>query len=874
MLEAVPRVTHAGSNTNVVVAPAATASRTAPDPVQVATPRRPTGLDGLVSLTPLSPTASDLEPAQRPPPPQGLAWHIDSPAGLPNLSTPLLQGLAQLVGNSASTLDLGTPPLQGSARSVIMPAGLGGTRTPLLQGLAQLFDSVPAALDVPSADWCLSLLLNVWSHDPGPRPNTSFAGNVFNPALQPTRHSSMQERAFAWSTLLSLYPDPIYCCQLLGMTEHGCLLGYDRPLRNADRHSDNLPISLAGHSHLHREIDACLAEGRLSVIPAGTSLVESPIGVVPKPHSTKLRTIHHLSHPRQLMAAALPSVNAGISLGFIRIRYEGLQDLLAFVSQNPGCLLWKGDLEDAFRHVVTAKRNTHLSFSYNSIRYCENVLTFGGSSSPWLFNLVAEFLHWLVAACLPANWPINHYLDNTFGAIPVSHATHALLPIHILALGLRLSPKKTFGTSTKLKVLGWCDILERWSGTSALSPLPLMAAHIWTNACPKGYGGYLGLDTSPTAVFAKTVPSAVPSHARHAILPPGTRGGPAGPPPGMAASLGISACAANLLWHGLAASTHRRAGGTPSSFQSFCLQHFGFGTSCFPATSLQLLEWLAHLSSLGHPFHLAKHGLGALQSHHVDLGLDTSGFSCGRLEHTLCSYKHLQGVGHSGTKLPITLLLLCQVLLAVGKMANLFPRDCLVLQAAFALTFACFLRSGKLVWVCGTDHTTILTVSSVKWASDHVVLTLPASKTNPFQQGVHVVTLEVGGIECPVARLQHLSHGLPPSAPLFGLGPSSLDPLPWSTFITILCHAIQACGLPVLQYASHSFCHGVATWASQHGASTTDIQSLGRWSSDCYHCYINRLAQERCALVTLALFSVHDVPLVPSGPAWRDPGLA
>ncbi|SAM86288.1 uncharacterized protein UBRO_20335 [Ustilago bromivora] len=598
MVEAVPRAVCAGGNMNVVVALAATASRTATDPIQVAMPRYPTGLDGLVSLTPLSPAAPDLGPAQRPPPPQGSAWHIDGPAGPPDLSTPPLQGLARLVSDSVSMLNLGTPLLQGSARSVIMPAGLGGTRTPLLQGLAWLFDLVLAALDVSSADWYLSLLLDVWSHDPGLCPNTSFASNVFNPASQPTRHGSMQEHAFAWSTLLSLYPDPVYCCQLLSMTEHSCLLGYNGLLCNAACCSDNLPISSAGHSHLCREIDACLAKGHPSVILAGTNLIESPIGVVPKPHSTKLCTIHHLSHPCQPTAAALPSINASISPGFIRIWYKGLQDLLAFVSQNLGCLLWKGDLEkgdleDAFQHVVTAECDVHLlSFSYDGIHYCENTLTFGGSSSPWLFNLVTEFLHWLVVACLPANWPINYYLDDTFGAIPVSHTTHALLPVHTLALGLWLSPKKTFGASTKLKVLGikidtvtqtiritddqchhilaqcrslmqhhsmdllnmqwiagllqfvsqvfpcrkaflrhlynathhalpgkrcltqlarleliwWCDVLEHWSGTSILSPSLLTAAHVWTNACLKGYGGYLGLDTSPTAVFAKAVP--------------------------------------------------------------------------------------------------------------------------------------------------------------------------------------------------------------------------------------------------------------------------------------------------------------------------------------------------------------------------------
>ncbi|CCF51315.1 hypothetical protein NDA11_001420 [Ustilago hordei] len=1013
MAVAAPRVMRAGGNTNVVVAPATTASRTAHDSAQAAMPRCPTGLDGLVSPTPLSHTAPDLKPAKRPPPLQGSARHIDGPAGPPDLSTPLLQGLAQLFGDSAGTPVFGTPPLQGSARPVALPVGLGKTRTPPLQGLARLFNSVLSALDVPSADRCLSLLLNAWSHNPGLRPNTSFADAVFDPALQPARHSSMQECAFAWSTLLNLYPDPIYHRQLLGMIEHGCLLGYDGPLRNADRRSDNLPISSVGHSHLQKEIAARLAEGRLSIIPASTNLVESPIGVVPKPRSTKLRTIHHLSHPRRPTAATLPSVNAGISPGFIRIRYEGLQDLLAFVSRNPGCLLWKGDLEDAFRHVVTAERDSHLlGFSYNGVRYRENALTFGGSSSPWLFNLVAEFLHWLVAACLPADWPVNHYLDDTFGAVPVSHTTHALLPIHILALaanalGLRLSPKKTFGTSTRLEVLGieidtvaqtvgitddrrhhilaqchsllqhhsvdlldmqwiagllqfvsqvfpcgkaflrrlydttrralpgkhhltrlarlellwWCNILERWSGTSVLSPSPLTAAHIWTDACPKGYGGYLGLDTSPTAVFAKIVPrrhrrknirflealavlealrcflplwsgpTLVVVHVDNENVEHGLRSGRSRDPLtqrllreifGLCLKhdltirphLGVSARAANLLWHGLAASTRRRAGGTPSSFQSFCLQHFGFGTSCFPATSLHLLEWLAHLSSLGRPFHSAKHGLGALRSHHMDLGLDTSGFSCGRLERALRGYKRLHGVGHLGTKLPITLPLLRQVLLAVGKMADLFPRDRLVLQAAFALAFACFLRSGELVWDRGVDRATILTVSSIEWASAHVVLTLPASKTDPFRQGVRVVAPEVGGVECPVARLRPLSQGRPPSALLFGLGPSGLDPLPRSTFVTVLRRAIQACGLPASQYASHSFRRGAATWASQHGTSTADIQSLGRWSSDCSRRYIDRSAQERHALVASALFSVRNGPLVPSSPAWRDPGLA
>ncbi|SPC60574.1 uncharacterized protein UHOD_11129 [Ustilago sp. UG-2017b] len=133
------------------------------------------------------------------------------------------------------------------------------------------------------------------------------------------------------------------------------------------------------------------------------------------------------------------------------------------------------------------------------------------------------------------------------------------------------------------------------------------------------------------------------------------------------------------------------------------------------------------------------------------------------------------------------------------------------------------------------------------------------------QPSCYLCTQAHDSIECPVACLRPLSHGRPPLVPLFGLGPFGLDPLPRSTFITVLRRAIQACGLPASQYAGHSFHRGVATWASQHGTSTTDIQSLGRWSSDCYHRYIDRSAQECCALF----------PVAPPGEiqAWPDPGL-
>ncbi|KAJ1583694.1 hypothetical protein NDA15_005987 [Ustilago hordei] len=244
------------------------------------------------------------------------------------------------------------------------------------------------------------------STSPLARPNTNLHHDVFNPTSSPTHFGSMQTQLHAWHNLLNGYPDLQFVHQVTGMIQFGCLLGYDGPLCNTSHHTPNLPIDKAGHAHLHCKIAARLKEGHLSII-----------------------------QPNQPLS------------------------LIDYVHSNPGCLLWKRDLEDTFCHVVTAKVDASLlGFHYGNVRYQENALTFGGSSSPFLFNLVVEALHWVVTSCLPAAWPLNHYLDDTFGAVPAEVHDLSLLPVHVLALaaaalGLHLSAKKTFAGLTHLEVL-------------------------------------------------------------------------------------------------------------------------------------------------------------------------------------------------------------------------------------------------------------------------------------------------------------------------------------------------------------------------------------------------------------------------------------
>jgi hypothetical protein len=82
------------------------------------------------------------------------------------------------------------------------------------------------------------------------------------------------------------------------------------------------------------------------------------------------------------------------------------------IQAGPGCTIIKRDIKDAFRIVPVAEDNQHLlAFQWHDSTYVECCLPFGLATAPYLFNLFAEALHWILQ-CLLAAFHINHYLDD------------------------------------------------------------------------------------------------------------------------------------------------------------------------------------------------------------------------------------------------------------------------------------------------------------------------------------------------------------------------------------------------------------------------------------------------------------------------------
>ena len=122
-------------------------------------------------------------------------------------------------------------------------------------------------------------------------------------------------------------------------------------------------------------------------------------------------------------------------------------------------LLAKLDLKDAFRHVpVRAQDWQLLGCRWNESFYYYVVLVFGLKSAPYIFNLFAEALHWIIQRHIPAS--LRHYLDDFLtlshpGTSP-SHANAAIDWVLGLgdALGLFFQHEKTTRPCTTLEFLG------------------------------------------------------------------------------------------------------------------------------------------------------------------------------------------------------------------------------------------------------------------------------------------------------------------------------------------------------------------------------------------------------------------------------------
>lgn len=326
-----------------------------------------------------------------------------------------------------------------------------------------LFDSDSYALRLSLHQLATAAGGSAWSVPPPARPNTWLNFDVFSPNDTPAAPPILNREC--WAQLLAHYTDHPsaprqFVSSILDGITYGLRLGYDGPLRTKGRKScANLPmLDPKKMDHVRKDIENRLEKGHIRRWTGmerdleTAAFVASPLGAVPKSNG-KMRTIHHLSFPRRSNSDT--SVNQGIDSESVTLRYETLDYL--FDSVRIGIRtgrprkIWKVDLEDAFRHCIVGRKDSPLlGYNLDGSAYVDCALTFGCKSSPFLFNLYAKALHWIVSSF---GITLSHYLDDFFGAS--DHPADVIQFFNSLAshLGVRISPTKVF-FGEEVEVLG------------------------------------------------------------------------------------------------------------------------------------------------------------------------------------------------------------------------------------------------------------------------------------------------------------------------------------------------------------------------------------------------------------------------------------
>src|SRR5882672_4986300 len=290
---------------------------------------------------------------------------------------------------------------------------------------------------------------------PPTRPNTDPRCNcqaLFPPGL-PHTYSPLNRDA--WESHLSDYQDQTFVDAILNIIDVGASISHLGPPKN--QLCKNLRSALDHKEVILKEINSLLAERRIHGPFEDLPLPNfhcSPLGMSTCKCNPKRRIFNHYSWPE------IGSVNDKTPDIEGEIRYDSFESAAAVLGKSgQGSLISKLDLKDTYRHIPVCSTDWNLlGFHWVGKFFYPVILMFGGKSAPYIFNLFAEVLHWIVQHHIPAQ--LRHYLNNFLPifrpSVPSKTASVAIDWIEDLGkeLGLSFQPAKMIHPTTHLEFLG------------------------------------------------------------------------------------------------------------------------------------------------------------------------------------------------------------------------------------------------------------------------------------------------------------------------------------------------------------------------------------------------------------------------------------
>jgi len=289
---------------------------------------------------------------------------------------------------------------------------------------------------------------------PSPVPLVDTSKEHLVPLPTPINVTKLEE-------VLREHPDPAFVARLCSFFRTGADIGFTGP--RIARFSKNLPTALAQPDIVSENLTKEVALGRVGgpfPTPPFPNLQVSPIGLVPKKHSNKFRTIFHLSFPK----SGVTSINYSISKEDHSLQYITIDNAIqGILRHGRGSFLAKTDIESAFR-LIPLKPSDYELFGmfWGGKYYYDKVLPFGLRSAPFLFNMLSDAVEWILVNKCYISF-VCHILDNFLiiepasASLPHSQLCQESLSSMLLTfrnLGIPIAINKTQGPHTVLEFMG------------------------------------------------------------------------------------------------------------------------------------------------------------------------------------------------------------------------------------------------------------------------------------------------------------------------------------------------------------------------------------------------------------------------------------
>ena len=259
-----------------------------------------------------------------------------------------------------------------------------------------------------------------------------------------------------------------------------------------------------------------------------------------------------------------------------------------------------------------------------------------------------------------------------------------------------------------------------------------------------------------------------------------------------------------------------------------------YNVPAFPTCEQTLMYFATHIASTSSNSNVKLH-LAAIKHFSIKQGFTTQFQNFNQLYLLTRGIKRALATSRNRPKRrPITPSLLRTIHTNLFNSSRRYE-DKVMLWAAITTAFFGFLRVSEYTASHKTkfDSTCTLLFQDVHIQDSTAHIFIKASKTDPFRQGVHVRLAANGTWLCPVSALRNFIVIHPTtSGPLFTF--KNKKYLTRADMNKLLTSTTQG----LANTSSHSLRIGAASTAAAMGCPKWLIQSLGRWTSDCFRRYI------------------------------------